>query len=725
MALESKARILERFQITPRDLPPSTEVLKEGQLFFISLPTGEVPAGNMGGLGLYFQDTRYLSTLELSLEESPLVLLSATTRGSHAVQIELTNPEISRAGKIIPLQSIHVRLFRVLEGGLYQRCRLINFNPEPITVTLSFVFAADFADIFEVRGQRREQRGEFFPPTSEEGGFCFHYRGRDKIDRYTRVKFQPPPQVIEVEKGKGKALFRLELPPQKKVYLNLKITPATSLLPPEKRDLEMAFISAYLGKEKEYLDWQKEGAEITTDNEVFNQIFVQAAQDLRALSTTYHGKGMVIEAGIPWFAAPFGRDSLITSWQTLIFNPQIAKHTLRFLAHYQGKEINPLRDERPGKILHEMRWGEMANCGEIFAVPYYGSIDATLWFLMLIEEVFRWTKDEEFLAEMHLPFKRALDWCRLYGDLDGDGFLEYQREAPRGLENQGWKDSWNGVCDRTGGIPQGPIALVEVQAYYYFALCRGAEILALWGEEEEAKWARETAKNLQERFLKKFWLPEEEFLAFALDAEKEPVVATVSNAGQCLFTGILPPAYAQKVAERLFAPDMYSGWGIRTMGKREKPYNPMSYHNGSVWPHDNALIAQGLRDYQLLFFLDTLATSLFEAALYFPYRRFPELFCGFTRRMLGGPVYYPTACSLQAWSVSAVFLLLRSLLGISCDAEGIHVKAPMLPRGVREVQIKNLTACQGKVDLEFAQSSGKVYCNLLKREGKTKIIIEI
>lgn len=731
--------------MSPQEVHPVTEVLKEGEAFLVSLPTGEIPRGNQGGLGLYYQDTRFLNCLEFFLDGTKPVLLSSTTRDGHFSQFELTNAELQASnGKVVTVNTIHIRTLRALKQSLYQRMRLINFGLCTVTVRLSYVLSADFADIFEVRGLHRKERGTHDPVKIHDCGFTFSYRGRDRKRRLTNVFFSPAPGNLWVDAdGHGHVEFALNLEPQKKYYIYLKVTPAIEpVLDVDARsgwerssgssnenslqtdDIEKRFIGITKELSGRCEKWCQDCTRFESDNPLFNQMVKWAIMDLRSLVTDYGEAGRIIDAGIPWFAAPFGRDSLITSWQTLVVNPAFAKDTLRFLARYQGRKSDRWSEEKPGKILHELRRGEMAGAGEIPHTPYYGSVDSTLWFVILLGELFRWTEDHEFLAEMADPLYGCLKWYREYGDLDGDGYVEYIRESESGLINQGWKDSWDGVIDRDGSIPESPIALVEVQAYLYLALQYASEMLLALGDHAESLRVQKEAARLQEKFLRDFWMEDEGFLAFCLDKEKRPVRTVVSNGGQCLFSGILPTFFAEKVARRLFMSDLYSGWGIRTMSSLEKPYNPMSYHNGSVWPHDNAIVAKGLRLYEQLPQLEKLTNDIFDAAFSFPYYRLPELFCGFARREKGGPVPYPTSCNPQAWAVSSIFLFIKVMIGLSCRKGEIHVSKPFLPLWMNELYIENLSVGTGRVDLEFARSRGKIYCNVLKSDGDLKVIIK-
>ncbi|MGI6285604.1 glycogen debranching N-terminal domain-containing protein [Neomoorella humiferrea] len=707
----------------PCVMEPRTEVLKEGSMFFVFLPDGSLNDAEGGSLGLYYNDTRYLHFMEFTVNGWRPVYLSSTVRDSHFSQIELTNPPFTLAdGTLVPAQTIHFRLLRLIKGALYQRLRLINFNAFPVSLTLHFTFAADFRDIFEVRGSRRPRRGELQKTEVHPFGFILNYKGLDNVFRTTSITFEPAPCSIIGQPGRGEGTYEIVLPPKKKIYLYLKIEPDGRGVFDGQINGSFAAVSIELATS--YRRWQKQCTQIWTDNNFINDMFKIAVTDLKALEIEFPDEGKIIAAGIPWYTAPFGRDSLIASWQTLVLNPEIAKNTLHFLARYQGKGIDKWREERPGKILHELRRGEMTRCREVPHSPYYGSIDATLWFVILLGNTYRWTLDGEMLWEMAAPLKGCLNWCWRYGDLDGDGYLEYWRESPAGLTNQGWKDSWDGVVDKDGRIPEGPLALVEVQAYYYLALCEGSFLLKVLGEKRAALELETRAQKLKERFNRDFWLEDEGYLIFALDGKKRPITTMVSNGGHALFTGILAPERARRVARRLLSDDFYSGWGIRTMSKNEKAYNPMSYHNGSVWPHDNAIIAAGLRRYQCLEELARLADGLFAAASFFNYRRWPELFCGFTRRGLSGPVRYPVACDPQAWAVGSLFTFLQHLLGLDLRENTLYISRPILLPGTKRVVLRNLAIAGSRLDLAFEEGEGKVFTNVLKKEGEIKVIIE-
>ncbi|MEW6541227.1 MAG: glycogen debranching N-terminal domain-containing protein [Bacillota bacterium] len=716
-------------RVAPREIEESFEVLKEGDLFLTSLPGGDIPGHSMAGLGLYYRDTRFLSRLEHFIGDNRPVLLSSSTRGSHLEQVELTNPEFEAAGGVrLPLQSLHLRLLRVVRDSLYQRLRVVNYNQFEVPVPLRVLIGADFRDIFEIRGARRPERGDFLPAVRSGSSFLLRYRGLDGIVRGCHVVFDPPPAEIR-ETGDGMlCTFDLILPPQRKVYLTWLVRP---LLEPEAgvvqewsgRRLDVVFRAAAGEQAEEHRRWRNRSTLFTSDNEVFNRMLERYTSDLRALYAAYPD-GRIVEAGIPWYAAPFGRDSLITGMQTLILNPDLARDTLRFLGRHQGRTVDERREVQPGKILHELRRGEMANCGEILHTPYFGSVDATPLFVVLLGKYFAWTGDRALLTEMRENLESALAWCREYGDRDGGGYLEYHGQAEGGLNNQGWKDSWDAVVDPEGRPADPPIALVEVQGYWYQALEHGARLIKVLGDEHGAEQLRAEARQLKARFIRDFQVPGEDYLGFALDGKKRLLSTVVSNMGHCLWSGILDPGPAAGVVRRMFRPDMHSGWGIRTMSRWEKAYNPMSYHNGSVWPHDNAIIGAGLRRYGLLTHLEQLFTGFFEAAQYFPYQRLPELFCGFARRLTGEPVRYPIACDPQAWAIGSIFMFLQAALGLNCSKKGLHVAKPVLPGWLRELTVENVRVRGGTVDLRFSRSRGTTRCELLRQEGPVTVSVE-
>ncbi|MBI6546537.1 MAG: amylo-alpha-1,6-glucosidase, partial [Cyanobacteria bacterium NC_groundwater_1444_Ag_S-0.65um_54_12] len=465
---------------------------------------------------------------------------------------------------------------------------------------------------------------------------------------------------------------------------------------------------------------------IASGNEIYNLILERSIRDLASL-TTFYDSGPYLAAGIPWFTAPFGRDGIIAALQTLIMGPDLAIGTLRYLARQQAHDDNPFRDEEPGKIMHERRVGELANLQLIPHTPYYGSVDSTPLFLILLSETFRWTGDLGLVRELWDAVEAALMWIEGYGDMDGDGFVEYSRRSPMGLFSQGWKDSHNSVLHPDATVAEPPIALAEVQGYVYDAKCRMAELCYLLDLRILGDRLQREADELKTNFDQAFWDNELNFYVEALDGRKRPVRTKTSNPGHCLWSGIVPVARARIMAQGLLADDMFNGWGIRTVSAASPVYNPLSYHNGTIWPHDNAIIAKGLANYGFKREAIKLMDALYHAALHFDYYRLPELFCGLVRGgELDRPVPYPVACSPQAWAAGTTLLLLQAALGLVPNAKAgiLHIIEPMLPPWLTEVNLQGLRIGDSSLDLQFIQVSGITTARVLKKEGKAKIVIE-
>jgi glycogen debranching enzyme len=683
-------------------------VIKEGTLFLMTDVEGNVPRDNAAGYGLYKGDTRYLSAYDLAFDEiRPVVLLSTAELGYSSEQ-HLTNPALTTAeGKNIPKDSLEVRRQRVINESLVETIQLTNFNIFRTTVNLRFDFDADFMDIFEVRGEKRRSRGKLSPTTVFEDRVVFKYKGLDGAWRSTEIRFSPAPDQLWC----NGALFTVSLGHRESASIAVTVS-----LDDVRGNGH--FHSEFNRQTVAYREWLHSGTQIFTNNEFVNAILERSLSDVRLLMID-GGDGPFVAAGTPWFNCLFGRDSLITSLQMLAFNPEIASNTLRILARWQGKELNEWRDEEPGKILHELRTGEMACLGEIPMNPYYGTIDATPLFLMLAAEYVTWTGDLELVRELETNLMAALEWTDRYGDADGCGYVEYCKRSPKGLLNQGWKDSRNGIVNSDGTMVKPPIALVEVQGYVYAAKSGMARLLSFLGKDQIAQRLRREAADLKRRFNRDFWLEDEGFYALALGANKEPAASITSNPGQCLWTGIIEKDKARGIVERLFANDMFSGWGIRTLSSQASRYNPLGYHLGSIWPHDNSLIGMGLKRYGFEDELNELATALYDCCRAFDYYRLPELFCGVPRTAHSLPVRYPVACRPQAWAAGTFMLLMQAILGLAPDALGntLRIIRPRLPYWLEEVEIRGLRVGNSSVDLYYERRRGRTKVSATAKRG--------
>jgi glycogen debranching enzyme len=696
--------------------------VKEGETFLYSDVAGDIDDRREHGYGLYHRDTRFLSHFRMRLSGREPVLLSSSAERAYMAYIDLTNPELFRDGEQgVPQQTLNVRRVRAISGRLYERIRVKNYNAHAVSVTMSFSLAADFADIFEVRGLRRPARGHLDPPRTDTPRVQFSYQGADGVSRRTVVEFDPAPDRLEAVGDRVEVDFLLALAPHQTRLISITVEPIVD----DVRVAPADFEAAVHRLRRSYEDWERESTHVFTDNELFNQLVGRGLRDLRALYTMTD-RGGILAAGIPWFVAVFGRDALIASHQLLSVNPDPARDALRLLAKYQGTKDDPWRDEEPGKILHEIRRGELAGAGVVPHSPYYGSVDSTPLFVFLWAQHFRWTGDLEVATELLPNVRAALEWIDRYGDRDGDGFVEYETRAPAGIMNQGWKDSRDAIVHPDGAPATGPIALVEVQGYVYMAKLRAADVFDALGDFRTAARLRDEADELRRRFNETFWMPEERYYALALDGDKRQVRTITSNPGHCLYADILHPEGAGHVARRLLQPDMFSGWGIRTMSKSEVAYNPMSYHNGSVWPHDNAMIVAGLKRYGFMKATNRVATAIFDAAIHADYMRLPELFCGFTRRTPNRPVDYPVACSPQAWAAGAPLLMLQAMLGISARAHvnALTVNKPHLPPWLNVVELRNLRVGSSSISMVFRREGEITGFSLFDRKGDVRVLME-
>jgi glycogen debranching enzyme len=692
--------------------------LKHDDTFIVLDSHGDIGASAGGPDGLFNADTRYLARLELVLDDvQPLLLGSNLRDDNSALTVDLTNPDIYRDGRIV-LQKDLLHIVRTIflwRGTAYQRIGLQNHSDRLASLDLTLLFDNDFADLFEVRGERRRRRGigssKLIGPTD----VALEYKGLDGKLRITALHFDPRPTRLAV----NAATYHLELAPQQVSSLFVAASCEKPATPKPAR-----FFSGLLAHRREMRRSTAGAASIETSNDIFNEVLCQSMADLNIL-TTDTPQGRYPYAGIPWYSTTFGRDGIITALQMLWIDPRVARGVLRRLAFYQAKAVDPLADAEPGKILHEMRGGEMAALREVPFALYYGSVDATPLFVLLAGLYVERTGDNETLAELWPSIETALQWIDGPGDPDQDGFVEYRRASEQGLANQGWKDSYDAIFHADGQLAEGYIALAEVQGYVFAAKRLAARCAARLGKNEMAHRLEAEAQRLAERFEEAFWCDELGTYALALDGAKEPCKVRTSNAGQLLFTGIVHEDRARMVAADLMRPHFLTGWGIRTVAEGEARYNPMSYHNGSIWPHDNALIALGLARYGLKHSVAHLFKALFDAATYMDLRRLPELFCGFRREKGRGPTLYPVACAPQAWASATPFTLLEAALGLEFDAERgeIRLRNPRLPAFLNEVVLRELQLGPSSVDLRVSRHGDDVSLEVLRTRGQIQVSI--
>ncbi|HYM03772.1 MAG TPA: amylo-alpha-1,6-glucosidase, partial [Stellaceae bacterium] len=669
-------------------------VLKRDDCFAVLDPLGDAQATGAAAEGLFFEDTRYLSRMALAIDgKRPALLSSAVSADNASFVADLANPDLeARGGERLPHCSIHLLRSTSLDGdALRAAIELQNFHDVAASFRLSIDFDADFRDIFELRGTERAQRGERLADEVTADGAILGYVGRDRAIRRTRLAFSPKPDTTE----RRRALWEIRLPAGGR-----QIVAMTARCERDPRAASRNADTASLAAKTPRENHRDHGASLISSNGSLNDLITRSRADLDLLVTDTP-QGPYAYAGIPWFSTPFGRDGLITALECLWLDPTIAAGTLRFLAAHQATAVDERAAAEPGKILHEARKGEMAVLCEVPFRHYYGSIDATPLFVVLAAAYYARTGDIDFVRSLWPNIEAALAWMAEYGDADGDGFLEYDGRSGAGLTNQGWKDSGDAVFHADGRFAEAPIALSEVQSYAFAAYLGGAELAAALGQTERAASLAADAEGLRARFEDAFWLEDLGTYALALDGAKRPCRVRTSNAGQVLFGGIASAERAASVAKVLMAPPSFSRWGIRTVAEGEARYNPMSYHNGSVWPHDNGVIAMGLGRYGFRRPLVEILTGLCDAAHFMEVHRLPELFCGFARRVGLGPTAHPAACAPQAWSAASVFATLGALLGVSFDAarRRIRLERPTLPCWIDTLRLSNLRLGAAAVDL--------------------------
>lgn len=752
--------------------PQPTLTIKDNDLFLVTDTLGNI-SGCLGddtnsSMGLFCCDTRFLSRLELQINGRSPVLLSSTADKGFALSVLCTNPSMDGGARLeggdklepdteaegnpiegkaffdfAPLRADTIGINRelVLNGALFEEITVSNYSTSPIQFQISLSFNADFVDLFVVRGYSRKHQGKLLHalPKPQDSNcneqnqdhaehqhgqlhkdLTLAYQGLDGALMQSQIEFlhRQPDEL----KGYT-AVWEIELNTHETQKLGYRLQMLRDNCNSSNVSAPTTLLQAKAAESSEQEEWRQQVTQIRSDKNTFNRVIERAEQDVYLLRQSF-GKGKVLSAGVPWFSTLFGRDSIIAASQTLMLDPTIACETLKVLAQYQGKREDEWRDEEPGKILHELRLGEMARCQEIPHTPYYGTVDATPLWLMLYAEYYAWTHDTETLEFLWYNALAAMDWIDRHSK--ETGYLSYERQSKRGLANQGWKDSGDCIVNSKGQLATGAIALCEVQAYVYAAKLRLSEIARMKKRLDLSDRWQEEAKDLKRRFNQDFWIEEQDFCALALDGDGKPVDSISSNPGHCLNLGILSPEKAYSVAERLRAPDMFNGWGIRTLSSLSPAYNPMGYHVGSVWPHDNSMIALGLRSLGLIDQALELSQGLFDMTLQQPYQRPPELFCGYERTPDNTPVKYPVACSPQAWATGSIFQLLQMMVNLVPDARNncLRIIDPALPPTINRLSLHNLRIGPTLLDLEFERSGSTTACRVAKKRGNLRVVIE-
>jgi glycogen debranching enzyme len=674
-------------------VPDQIVSVLDGNTFVVSNRYGDVrPASRVSPHGFFSEDTRFVSRWELSIDGRSTEILSTASLHYFVAQFFLVPPTIA----FHTASPLSVMRQRVVKDVWLEEIMLSNLREEPLDVAVDLEVAADFADLFEVKEDRIRERD--VTAVTGEQELVLRYRD-DGYLRETQITVSEH-ATIEADAVR----MRLTLAPREARIVTFVITPHSEQAdrPSVRRRPTGSFGETDQRRRTELAGWLAMAPGIETDGDTLRHVYEQSLIDLAALRFYPHIGDQDVSlpaAGLPWFMTLFGRDSIVSSYQALPYHPELASTTLRTLAARQGKTVDDFRDQEPGKILHEIRFGELTAKGEVPHSPYYGSADATQLFVVLLDEYERWSGDTDLVRELEPNARAALEWIDRYGDLDGDGYVEYQTRNPRsGLVNQCWKDSWNSILFSDGTIAEGPIATCEIQGYTYDAKRRAARLAReVWQDDGLADRLETEAGDLRRRFHEDFWIPDRAFFALALDGEKRQVDSLTSNIGHLLWSGIVEPEHAEALVRHLMGEALYSGWGVRTMAVGDAGYNPIEYHNGTVWPHDNSIIAAGLRRYGYADEAARIASAIVRASAYFGYR-LPEAFAGCPASMTHAPVEYPTACSPQAWAAGAALLALTTALGLAPDADGLRCD-PRLPEEFGNVVLRGVPGRWGRADV--------------------------
>ncbi|MFC1998208.1 glycogen debranching N-terminal domain-containing protein [Chloroflexota bacterium] len=722
-------------------------ILKENEIMLSTNDMGDIPGGRRH-FGMYYHDMRYISVFTMTINGLEPRLLSSSSEQNYICDIQMANPTMTLSnGMVAMARSISVRRSRYIKDGFHELISFYNHNSFTVPIELTISFGSDFYDIFEVRGLERKERGKIAEPVFKDSRLMLDYDGLDKVKRRTEVIFDTPPTKLDYEKDvrffKQTSTFLPEAsevitrnmlrPPGADVTWELSLEPGKALYfsyhilahEGKKKPAEVEPFNEGLAYLREsYRNWHNSCTIVETDNELFDKLIDRGVKDLRLLVESTPD-GLVPNAGVPWFDCVIGRDSLITALEMMMINPQIAVSTLRFLAKHQGTKVDALHEEEPGKIMGEMRKGEVANTKEVPHALFYGCVETTPLFLMLFAETMKWINDDKLYTELLPAAKDALKWIDSYSDING-GYIEYGSRSKKVESNLGWRDTHCAINYPDGTMVEMPIALVETQAYAYRAMADMAELLERKGEADIAGDLKRRAVDLKTNFNRDFWMPDARFFAQAIDRNKKAVKTIASNPGHGLYCGIIDDEKARYVANRLTGRDIACGWGIRNVSSRESNFNPMSYRYGSIWPYDNAMIVAGMKRYGYYWEAEQITSQIFHASFYFRYSRLPELFCGFSQDVEGhtSPSEYPVSCGPQSWSAGSAILLFQAMLGLSVDASQKRMYLnPMLPSWLNHATVKNLKIGKETVNLYFERRGETTRFEITENNARVEVVI--
>jgi glycogen debranching enzyme len=727
---EDTGHVLQRGRASMTSSIAHAIVIKHDELFFLCEPNGEIPMDGSHGMGLYYHDCRYLNGYEFRVGGARAVHLAVNAAPGFWATFALTNPEVQLAGgPLIEKEHIAITWDRVLDGKaitLYDTIALTNFSAAPLDLPMTIRLRSDFEDVFVVRGTRPEHRGTLHRiGWIDAATLEFGYDGADNVRRTLRASFDPRPEPTT----DATATFRLPIGPRQTVTLSVSLSIQESASRTSARGHAGGRDVGEMRRahQRSSNDWIDRATRVTSNSQQLNRVLDRSLRDLHLLRTTL-GNRQYFAAGVPWYVTLFGRDSIISAIEALAFLPDTAaEDTMRLLASYQGTNDDAWRDETPGKILHELRLGELAHTNEIPQTPYYGSVDATPLFLILLGRHAAWTGRLDLFNDMRPHVEAALGWINRTIAASGTPYLRYATNSRRGLANQGWKDSGDSIVNEDGSLAEPPIALVEVQGYVYMAKRSTAALYRRAGDEQRADQLLAEADLLRQHFERDFWIDRLGTYALALQRHNTPAAVISSNAGQTLWTGIAAPNRAVATAQRLMKEDMFTGWGIRTLSADAVRYNPIGYHTGTVWPHDNAIIAHGFRQYGCLDALRRTMTGMLQAAAHFDHDRLPEVFAGVSVRDIAVPVHYPVACHPQAWAAGAIPFMLESTLGLMPDAfsRTLRISSPVLPDSITTLSIDRLRVGDASARLVFGRTThGELTVRDVAVTGDLKVVVE-